>query len=103
MTPMRACVAFVITLADDLSFSVKAEELSMPATAAAPGCITTRVVTGQTWSTDSSTFVLNGTPKATIERSSCVNNRDELKVGPTTDMDMPIGEARRSTRSSRSR
>jgi len=66
----------------------------MPATAAAPGCTTTRVVTGQTWSTDSSTFVLNGTPKATIERSSCVNNRDELKVGPTTDMDMPTGEAK---------
>src|SRR5512132_1460637 len=68
-----------LTFNDDLTFSIKSEELGMPATAAAPGCTTTREITGQTWSTDASTFTLAGAGRATIERSSCVNEKDEFK------------------------
>lgn len=82
-----------LTFTDDLTFSVKAEEYSKPATAMAPGCKTTREVKGETWSTDSSTFRLEGSPRATVERSSCVNSTDEFKASPTTDMEMPTGEA----------
>ena len=78
---------------DDLTFSIKAEELAMPATATAPGCTTTREITGQTWSTDARTFTIAGTGKATVERSGCVNDKDEFKAAPAADMNIPSGTA----------
>ncbi len=80
-----------LSFTDDLMFSVKAEQFSEPATATAPGCTTTREITGQTWSTDGTTFTLEGTGKATMGRSSCVNATDELKAAPTTDIAVPTG------------
>jgi hypothetical protein len=79
---------------EDLTFSIKAEEIAMPATATAPGCTTTREIKGQTWSTDASTFTLAGAGKATIERSSCVNAKDEFQAAPTIDMDIPTGTSK---------
>jgi hypothetical protein len=83
-----------LTFNDDLTFAVKAEETAKPATATGPGCTTTRRIEGQTWSTDASTFTLAGSGKATIERSGCVNDKDEFKVGPTTDMNIPGGSSK---------
>ncbi len=83
-----------LTFKDDLTFSIKAEQTSMPATAKAPGCTTTSAITGQTWSTDSTTFTLEGTPKATLERSSCVNAQDEFKAALAPDVETPSGEAK---------
>jgi hypothetical protein len=82
-----------LTFDDDLTFSIQAQEFAMPATATAPGCTTTREIEGQTWSTDGSTLTLEGSAKATSERSSCVNERDEFKAGPTVDMEIPTGDA----------
>lgn len=75
-----------LTFTADLGFSLQAKAFSEPATAMAPGCTTTRSVTGQTWSTDGETFTLVGKGKATTERSSCVNASDEIKVVSTTDI-----------------
>lgn len=82
-----------LTFKDDLTFSIKAEQFSMPATATAPGCTTTSEITGQRWSTDSTAFTLEGTPQATLARSSCVNERDEFKASAAPDVDMPGGSA----------
>lgn len=89
---IKSC-SMEVTFNADLTFSLKTEQLSEPATAVAPGCTTTRLVAGQTWSTDGSTYDLAGTGKATLERSSCVNNTDELKAAPTTDITIPTGRS----------
>jgi hypothetical protein len=75
-----------LTFTADLAFSLKAKAFSEPATAMAPGCTTTRSVDGQTWSTDGTSFTLEGDGKATTERSSCVNATDEFKSMATTDI-----------------
>ena len=94
MTPagIKECKT-ALTFADDLTFSLKAEQFSEPATATAPGCTTTRMVEGQTWSTDGTTVTVEGTAKATLARSSCVNSTDEIKAGPTTDIGVAPGGA----------
>ncbi|MEO5729528.1 MAG: hypothetical protein ABI134_02135 [Byssovorax sp.] len=83
-----------LTFSEDLTFSLKSEEKAMPATATAPGCTTTREIEGQRWSTDGKTLTLEGAGKATVERSSCVNDKDEFQAGPTPDMKIPTGSAK---------
>lgn len=78
-----------LTFTNELTFELKAEQVSEPATAMAPGCTTTRLIQGQTWSTDGTSFTLEGTGKATMERTSCVNVTDELKAAPTSDIAIP--------------
>src|SRR5512132_341140 len=78
-----------LTFTNELTFELKAEQVSEPATAMAPGCTTPRLITGQTWSTDGTSFTLEGPGKATMERTSCVNATDELKAAPTSDIAIP--------------
>ncbi|MEO5729529.1 MAG: hypothetical protein ABI134_02140 [Byssovorax sp.] len=82
-----------LTFTDDLKFSLKAEQMSEPATAMAPGCTTTRLVEEQTWSTDGESFTLEGAGKATLARSSCVNASDEFPATATTDIVVPAGRS----------
>ena len=82
-----------LTFSNELAFELKAEQLSEPATAVAPGCTTTHLVKGQTWSTDGTTFTLDGSGDATMERTSCVNAADELKAAPTTAITAPRGDS----------
>lgn len=77
----------------DLNFSLKAEQFSEPATATAPGCTTTRKVSGQTWSTDGDNVAIEGTGAATLARSSCVNATDEFAEAATTDISVGAGTA----------
>ena len=80
-----------LTFTNELTFTLKAEQISEPATATNPGCTTTRMVDGQSWSTDGNTFTLEGSGKATMERTSCVNTVDNLKAAPTTDIAVAAG------------
>ena len=81
-----------LTFTDDLTFSLKAKQFAMPATATAPGCTTTFTITGQTWSTDDSSLTLRGNGEVTVERTSCVNDDDELRKIPATRVDAPSGK-----------
>ena len=82
-----------LTFTDGLEVSLAAEWVSLPATATYPGCITTRRVEGQTWSTkaDGSADVLDiaGVGSATIERRGCVNAEDDLDPSETTGISIP--------------
>jgi hypothetical protein len=82
-----------LTFNADLTFSLQAQQFSEPATATNPGCTTTRLIEGQTWSTDGTSFTLASTGKATMERTSCVNATDENKPVATTDIAVPTGRA----------
>jgi hypothetical protein len=61
-----------LTLGDDLTVELKAEWRSLAATSTNPGCPTTKLITGQQWSTDhaTTTFTLKGNGTATVERTS---------------------------------
>jgi len=84
-----------LTLGDDLTVELKAEWVSLSATATNPGCTTTRMVTGQQWSTEhaTDTFTLTGNGAATVERSGCVNDMDDMAATATTDISVPTGDA----------
>lgn len=82
-----------LTFSADLTFSLDAQQFSEPATATNPGCTTTRKIEGQTWSTDGTSFTLESTGKATMERSSCINATDESTAVATTDIAVPTGRA----------
>ena len=82
-----------LKFSDDLTFELRSEEVAMPATATAPGCTTTREIKGQKWSTDGKTFTLEGTGKATVERTNCVNATDEFQAAPTPDIKIPTGSS----------
>ncbi len=77
-----------------LDIELRAEWISLPATATNPGCTTTKEVTGQTWSTDSSAFTVSGSGSATIERTGCVNDTDNMSSAPTSDIAIPGGTTR---------
>ncbi len=80
----------------ELDVTVTATWVSLAATQNLPGCTTTRVVTGQTWSADHTTneVTLSGKPEATIERSSCVKEADNLAAVATSDIEVLSGSAR---------
>ncbi|MEO7327352.1 MAG: hypothetical protein ABI193_02155 [Minicystis sp.] len=83
-----------LTFKDSLEIELEAKWFSMPATATNPGCITTKQVTGQTWSTNADAFTVSGSGSSTIERSSCVNDTDNLASAPTSDIEIPNGDTR---------
>jgi hypothetical protein len=85
---VKSCTT-TLSFTNELAFSLKSEQFSEPATAVAPGCTTTRLVEGQSWSTDGDTFTLAGGGKATLARSSCVNATDEFPATTTTDIAIP--------------
>jgi hypothetical protein len=89
---IKSCTT-ALTFTNDLTFTLKAEQFSEPATATSPGCTTTRDVTGQTWSTDGDAFTLDSAGKATQKRSSCVNAADEFDTKATTDIGVAAGTA----------
>lgn len=85
-----------LVFASELDFSLRAEWISLAATARDPGCTTVRQVTGQKWSTnhDTSTLTLTGSGQATLERSSCVNPEDNLEPTATSDIEVRPGNMR---------
>ncbi len=85
-----------LTFTDGLEVSLAAEWVSLPATADFPGCITTNVVSGQTWSTqpegDHDVLTIDGAGTATTERNGCVNAEDNLEPTETTSIALAAGE-----------
>lgn len=84
-----------VTFSDDLELTLQIDWISRSATAVTPGCTTTRIVTGQEWSTehDVDTFTLTGKPNATVARSHCVNADDDAAAKPTTEITIPNGDS----------
>jgi hypothetical protein len=85
-----------LTFTDELEVELRAEWTSLPATANYPGCITTKLVTGMTWSTarsgDHEVLTVEGTGVATMGRSGCVNATDDLEPSTTSTIDLPSGD-----------
>jgi hypothetical protein len=83
-----------LTFSNELDIELKATWISLAATAMTPGCTTTRLVTGQQWSTEheAGTFTVTGSGASTIERTNCVNDEDNLNASATTDISIPGGE-----------
>lgn len=83
-----------LTFDNDLTIQLKAEWISLAATSTNPGCTTTKLVTGQQWSTEhaTDTFTLTGDGAATVERTGCVNEGDNMEATATTDISIPNGE-----------
>jgi hypothetical protein len=83
-----------LTFSGDLEIELMAERISLAATATNPGCTTTRLITGQEWSTDheAGTFTVSGSGSATIERTDCVNEADDMDATSTKDVSIPAGE-----------
>lgn len=83
-----------LTFDDDLAVELKAEWISLAATSTNPGCTTTKLVTGQEWSTDHArnTFTVTGSGEATMERTKCVNETDDMAPVATSDISIPQGE-----------
>lgn len=83
-----------LTFGNDLEVELTAERVSLAATATTPGCTTTWLVTGQQWSTDHArdTFTVTGDGATTIERTSCVNDTDNMDAIDTTDIGIANGD-----------
>jgi hypothetical protein len=83
-----------LTFSNDLEIQLKAEWISLAATAMHPGCTTTKVVTGQRWSAEhaNDTFTVTGKGAATVARAYCVNTEDDLNATATTDIGIPDGD-----------
>ena len=83
-----------LTFSNDLNVNLKAEWVSLAATAMYPGCTTTKAATGQQWSADHAkdTFTVMGKASATMERTNCVNATDDLSPAATTDLSIPSGD-----------
>lgn len=84
-----------LTFEPDLDIELTAEQISLAATATNPGCTTTRLVTGQQWSTNhaTETFTVTGNGSATIERTNCIHEEDNMDATATTDVSIPGGES----------
>jgi hypothetical protein len=84
-----------LTFSDGLKIDLDAQWVSLAATAKTPGCTTTRLVTGQEWSADhaKNTFNVSGSGASTIERTTCVNDTDNLNATSTTDISIPSGDS----------
>lgn len=77
----------------DLDVKLIAKEVSLAATATHPGCTTTKIASGQKWSTDSTTVAITGSSAATLQRASCVNETDNQAATTTTDISIPAGDS----------
>lgn len=89
-----ASCTVTLTFSDGLDIQLQATWISLAATATNPGCTTTRLVQGQTWSADheENTFTVSGDGEATLERSDCVNAEDNQAASATTDIAIPSGD-----------
>lgn len=85
-----------LALTSDLELRVDATWISLAATETNPGCTTTRSVTGQEWFTDhaTNTLTVTGKGEATIERTDCVKEEDNLAATATSDIEMASGDAK---------
>jgi len=83
-----------LTFTDALEISLQTEWVSLAATETNPGCTTTRIASGQTWSTSHAdgTFTVSGNGSATSERSNCVDPADDSPAASTTDIAIPSGD-----------
>jgi len=83
-----------LTFTNELNIELKATTISLAATAVNPGCTTTWVVTGQTWSAEhaANTFTVAGKGESTIERSKCVNEADNKEATTTTEISIASGD-----------
>lgn len=85
-----------LTFTDALTMELQADWLSLPATAEHPGCTTTKLVTGHTWSTleekDYDVLAVAGEGTSTIERSGCVYDEDNMDPTGTSDISVPNGD-----------
>lgn len=88
--------AVSLRFTDELTIELQADWLSMPATADYPGCTTTKLVTGQSWSTqeakDYDVLTIAGTGTPTIERTGCVYDADNMDPTDTTEISIPEGD-----------
>lgn len=94
-TDIESC-SVELTFTDSLEMSLAAEWITLPATADLPGCITTTLVTGPTWSTkpkaDFDVLQVEGSSEATTERHGCVRPEDDMDPTATTDILIPTGD-----------
>jgi len=86
--------SIALTFSEDLSIMLEARWISLAATATNPGCTTTRMVVGQTWSADhgADTFTVSGTGEATTARTDCVNDVDNQEAVATKEIGIPLGD-----------
>jgi hypothetical protein len=82
-----------LTLGDDLTVELKAEQISLAATASNPGCTTTWRITGQQWSTDhvTETLTVTGKGATTVERAGCINEANDKEAAATSDLSIAEG------------
>jgi hypothetical protein len=92
-TDVESCTT-EITFTNDLALDLKAEWVSLAATATNPGCTTTKRVSGQEWSTshEDETFTVSGKASATVERSNCIQAADDSAAATTNDITIASGE-----------
>ncbi len=83
-----------LTFTDALDITLQTEWISLAATATNPGCTTTKIASGQTWSASHAdgTFTVSGDGSATMERSNCVDPADDSSAESTTDIAIPSGD-----------
>lgn len=81
-----------LTFTVGLDIDLVAVWFSRPATSINPGCVTSRRVSGQQWSTDAATFTVTGSGAATIERTGCVDPTDDYAATATSDIAIPGGD-----------
>jgi len=83
----------VLRFTSDLEVELEATWVSLAATATTPGCTSTKLVKGHQWSTDHAkdTFSVTGTGEATLERTKCVNETDNMAPTATSDFRIPSG------------
>jgi len=83
-----------LSFSKDLDFTLEAEWVNLAATPEYPGCTTKKRVTGQKWATDhaTNTLTLSGESRATMERTKCVNEKDNLQTAPTQDIAVAAGK-----------
>ncbi len=90
---VESCVT-ELTFTNGLEVTLKAQWIALAATATNPGCTTTKLVSGQEWSTSHAdgTFTVTGEGSATVERSMCIHSADDASAAPTTDISIPSGD-----------
>jgi len=85
-----------LTFTSELDVQLKADWISLAATEMNPRCTTTKLVTGQQWSTEheADTFTVTGNGEATVERTNCVHAEDNQAATATTDISIPDGDTK---------
>lgn len=89
--------AVTLTFTDALDVELQPDWVSLPATANYPGCTTTKLITGQTWSTRHAStlevLTVSGNGSATVERTGCVNATDDMAATATATISLSPGDS----------